>query len=68
MINAMGNVSGCYAPALMGYLKDKTGGFEAGLMALASTALMSFVVIMAVSHDRKLEQVPVPDSGMSPAE
>ena len=68
MINAMGNVSGYYAPALMGYLKDKTGGFEAGLMALAAMAATSFVVAMTVNHNRKLEQSPVTGPEMSPAE
>lgn len=68
MINAMGNVSGYYAPALMGYLKDKTGGYDAGLMALSVMAVMSFVVTLVVRHDRQLEQAPAVEPEMSPAE
>lgn len=66
---AMGNVSEYYAPALVGYLKDKTGGFAAGLMALAAMSITSFLVTLVVRHDRQLKQAPVPDAArMSPAE
>ncbi|MFN5717954.1 MAG: MFS transporter, partial [Bradyrhizobium sp.] len=34
-INSLGNLSGFAGPFAMGYLKDLTGGFTAGLLLLA---------------------------------
>ena len=58
IINALGNLSGYFGPSVMGYLKDRTGGFEAGLLALGAAGAVAFAVVLALSHDRRLEQAP----------
>ena len=65
IINALGNVSGYVGPSIMGYLKDRTGGFEAGLVCLAALGAVAFVVVLALKHDSSLEQAP---TAPSPAE
>lgn len=58
IINALGNLSGYYGPSIVGYLKDRTGGFEAGLQALAAAGAVAFVVVLVLTHDARLERVP----------
>jgi ACS family tartrate transporter-like MFS transporter len=58
IINALGNLSGYYGPSIMGYLKDRTGGFEAGLQALGAAGAVAFLVVLALHHDRRLERAP----------
>jgi ACS family tartrate transporter-like MFS transporter len=43
-INAIGNLGGFFAPAIVGWAKDTTGNFSAGLYALAGFSLLSAVV------------------------
>ena len=43
-INAIGNLGGFFAPAIVGWAKDSTGSFSAGLYALAGFSLVSAVV------------------------
>lgn len=47
IINALGNLSGYYGPSVMGYLKDRTGGFEARLQALGAAGAVAFLVVLA---------------------
>ena len=58
IINSLGNLSGYYGPSIVGYLKDKTGGFEAGLQALAAAGAVAFVIVLVLTHDTKLERAP----------
>ncbi len=58
IINSLGNLSGYYGPSIVGYLKDRTGGFEAGLQALAAAGAVAFVVVLVLTHDARLERVP----------
>lgn len=58
VINALGNLSGYYGPSIVGYMKDRTGGFEAGLQALAAVGALAFVVVLFLGHDRRLERAP----------
>ena len=44
LINSIGNLGGFVGPYTLGYLKDSTGGFEAGLYFLAAMALLSGVI------------------------
>jgi ACS family tartrate transporter-like MFS transporter len=44
MINAIGNLGGFVGPYVLGYLKDATGGFGAGVYFLAGCAILSGVV------------------------
>jgi MFS family permease len=58
VINALGNVSGYYGPGIMGFMKDRTGGFEAGLLCLAAAGAVAFVIVLALTHDASLERAP----------
>src|SRR6516162_5046115 len=55
-INSLGNLSGFAGPYAMGYLKDLTGNFTAGLILLAGFALLGAVVVMNLRIDVKREQ------------
>ena len=46
-INSIGNLGGIIGPNIVGWIKDSTGSFEAGLYALAAFALLSAVVTLA---------------------
>jgi MFS transporter, ACS family, tartrate transporter len=56
-INSIGNLSGFAGPYAMGYLKDATGGFTAGLLLLAGCALLGAVVVVMLQIDVRREQV-----------
>jgi MFS transporter, ACS family, tartrate transporter len=43
-INAVGNLGGFFGPSVVGWAKDYTGSFAAGLYALAAFALVSAIV------------------------
>ena len=58
VINSLGNLSGYYGPSIVGYLKDRTGNFENGLLALAAAGAIAFLVVLMLSHDRGLERAP----------
>ena len=44
LINSLGNLGGTVGPPVVGWAKDATGSFAAGLYALAAFALLSAVV------------------------
>ena len=60
IINSLGNLSGYYGPSIVGFLKDRTGGFEAGLLALAAAGAVAFVIVLVLTHDATLERAPNP--------
>jgi MFS transporter, ACS family, tartrate transporter len=45
-INSIGNLGGFFGPLAVGWIKDATGSFEAGLYFLAACALMSTIVTL----------------------
>lgn len=47
LINSVGNLGGFAGPYLMGWFKDMTGSYEAGLRILAGAALLSGVLVIA---------------------
>jgi cyanate permease len=55
-INSLGNLSGFAGPYAMGYLKDLTGNFTAGLLMLAGCALLGAIVAVSLRIDVKREQ------------
>ncbi len=57
-INSIGNLSGYFGPAVMGYIKDLTGNFVWGLVVVALCAVMGLVITLAVGHDHELEKAP----------
>jgi sugar phosphate permease len=56
-INSLGNLSGFAGPYAMGYLKDLTGSFTAGLLLLAGCALVGAIVVVLLRIDARREQV-----------
>jgi ACS family tartrate transporter-like MFS transporter len=56
LINSTGNLGGFVGPYLMGYLKQATGGYTAGLYCLVATALLAGVLVLSVDLKR-LSQV-----------
>ena len=55
-INSIGNLSGFGGPYLMGYLKDMTGNFTAGLLVLGAFALLGGVMAMTLKINGQLER------------
>jgi hypothetical protein len=56
-INSLGNPSGFAGPYAMGYLKDLTASFTAGLLLLAGCALEGAIVVVLLRIDARREQV-----------
>jgi nitrate/nitrite transporter NarK len=56
-INSLGNLSGFAGPYAMGYLKDLTGDFTAGLLLLAGCALLGAIVVVMLRIDARREQL-----------
>ncbi|MGI5130885.1 MFS transporter [Pseudonocardia sp. CA-107938] len=48
LINSFGNLSGFAGPYLAGWLKDLTGAFQAGMLAVAAFMVLSGVVVLAL--------------------
>src|SRR6201995_201611 len=57
-INSLGNLSGFAGPFAMGYLKDLSGDFTAGLLLLAGCAVVGAVVSMSLRIDERREHAP----------
>ncbi|HVZ07970.1 MFS transporter [Rhodopila sp.] len=57
-INSVGNLAGFFGPFIMGWLKDLTGGFSAGLWVISACAVMGMVIVLALRHDARLEHAP----------
>ena len=66
LINAIGNLSGFAGPYVMGYLKDATGNFSAGLLVLAGCTLAGGLVALTLKVSRHLEAAEPAD--LAPAE
>jgi D-galactonate transporter len=58
IINSIGNLAGFAGPYAMGYLSQATGSFAAGLFAIATLAFISFLVVLVLPHDPRLELAP----------
>jgi D-galactonate transporter len=58
VINSVGNLAGFCGPFVMGWLKDYTGNFAAGLWAIAGCAVMGMVIVLMLRHDTALEAAP----------
>src|SRR5262249_58379211 len=52
-INSLGNLGGLIGPTAVGWLRDKTGSFEAGLYFLAGCALVSALVTLLAVHEQR---------------
>jgi len=54
-INSLGNLAGFFGPYAMGWIKDSTGGFGAGLLCLAGAGLVGAAAALLLHHDVSLE-------------
>jgi nitrate/nitrite transporter NarK len=59
-INSLGNLSGFGGPFLMGWLKNVTGDFTAGLVCLALAAAIGAVAVLLLRVNPALERAPQP--------
>ncbi|MBV8664539.1 MAG: MFS transporter [Hyphomicrobiales bacterium] len=57
-INAIGNLSGYFGPFVIGWIKDATGSFAWGLLAVAACSAVAMVIALALGHDVSLEAEP----------
>jgi len=48
LVNSIGNLGGFVGPYLVGWIRDATGGFTAGLLALASILVIGAVIVLSV--------------------
>jgi MFS transporter, ACS family, tartrate transporter len=62
LINSIGNLAGFAAPYAMGYLKDATGGFAAGLLVVAFFPFLSAVLVLILGHNPALERAVAPEA------
>jgi cyanate permease len=66
-INSIGNLSGFAGPYVMGYLKDATGSFTAGLLVLGGCALVGGIVAMTLKVSRQMEVAAAEPGKPAPA-
>jgi ACS family tartrate transporter-like MFS transporter len=53
-INSLGNLGGWFGPTIVGWLADRTGGFQGGLYAVAGfCALAAVVTVIGVAAPRR---------------
>ncbi|MBU9550737.1 MFS transporter [Burkholderia multivorans] len=57
MINSIGNLGGFVGPFAIGWLKQATGGYAAGLYVVAATLAVSAIVTLTLSRKGAREQV-----------
>ncbi|HVZ69342.1 MAG TPA: MFS transporter [Rhizomicrobium sp.] len=57
-INSVGNLGGFFGPALMGWLKQSTGGYEAGMFVLAAFLVAPAIVVVLLARTRTLALAP----------
>ena len=58
VINSIGNLSGFLGPYAVGFIKDRTGSYEGGLMLLAGLGVLAMIIVLLLRHDRGLERAP----------
>jgi MFS transporter, ACS family, tartrate transporter len=66
-INSLGNLSGFAGPYMMGYLKDATGNFTAGLLVLGGCALVGSIVALTFKVNPHIEVAGAAPGGPAPA-
>ena len=59
-INSVGNLGGFLGPALMGWLKQTTGGYAAGMLVLAGFLIVPAAVVVLLGRTRALAPAPAP--------
>jgi MFS transporter, ACS family, tartrate transporter len=64
-VNSLGNLSGFFGPYVMGKIKDSTGSYTIGLLAIACVVGFAMLVASSLSHDQQLENLE-PDEVLPP--
>ena len=59
-VNSLGNLAGFFGPYAMGWIKDSTGSFAAGLLCLSGAGLIGVAAVLLLRHDSALENAPEP--------
>jgi ACS family tartrate transporter-like MFS transporter len=60
VINSIGNLAGFAGPFAMGWLRDHTGSYTAGLILLAGLGIIAMGIVLGLAHDDALERAPSP--------
>lgn len=55
LINAIGNLGSGFGPYWIGYLRDVTKGFRAGLWSVAFLMALAGLTILSVRHDGRVK-------------
>jgi ACS family tartrate transporter-like MFS transporter len=55
MINALGNIGGFAGPFMIGWIRDATGSFTWGLLAVAASVLSTGIIAVLIGHDSAAE-------------
>ena len=50
LVNSVGNLGGFVGPFLVGWIRDATGGFTAGLLTLAAILVLGAVITLRLQH------------------
>jgi ACS family tartrate transporter-like MFS transporter len=50
LINSISNLGGFFGPTIMGWLRDRTGGYSAGMAVLSASLVVSAVVILMLGR------------------
>ena len=50
LVNSVGNIGGFVGPTLVGYVRDSTGGFAAGLWVLAAGLVLGAAIVVLLPH------------------
>jgi MFS transporter, ACS family, tartrate transporter len=58
LVNSIGNLGGYVGPFIVGWIKDSTGSFEAGLYFLAACALLSGIIAYFVVQPKGRTSAP----------
>jgi ACS family tartrate transporter-like MFS transporter len=56
LINSVGNLGGFVGPTVMGWLREVSGSYSAGLLVLASALVFEAVLVMSLRLPSKHER------------
>jgi ACS family tartrate transporter-like MFS transporter len=65
LINALGNLGGFFGPSVMGWLRDVTGGYNGGLLVLATALLIEAVIVATLRLPGRAQVAVAPAAGVA---
>jgi MFS transporter, ACS family, tartrate transporter len=60
-INSIANIAGFVGNYMMGWLRDLTGSYDSGLLAVAAVCNVAAFATLCIHHDKEMEQAPILD-------